>query len=106
MPPRTTRKSDRRKVSDRTMVGTAQPLCLFASATQRCRHGSAMNLRLRRIHRVSSHYLGWTATHYPVAAKLFLLTSPFIERDYRHVGIKRKPVSDKPGGLKGSTQHW
>jgi hypothetical protein len=25
--------------------------------------------------------LGWTATHYPVAAKLFLLTSPFIERD-------------------------
>ena len=27
MPPRTTRKSDRQKASDRTMVGTAQPLC-------------------------------------------------------------------------------
>jgi len=31
MPPRTTRKSDRRKVSDRTMVGPAQPLCLLVS---------------------------------------------------------------------------
>src|ERR1700693_1312325 len=95
MPPRTTRKSDRRKVSDRTMVGTAQPLCLFASATQRCRHGSAMNLRLRRIHRVSSHYLGWTATHYPVAAKLFLLTSPFIEQDYRTWLLHEGPHDDK-----------
>ena len=27
----------------------------------------------------------WTPTHYPVAAKSFLLTSPFIERDSRNV---------------------
>src|SRR5580704_11583416 len=90
MPPRTTRKSDRRKVSDRTTVGTAQPVCLSASATQRRRHHSAMNLRLRRIHKVLSHYLGWTATHYPVAAKPFLLTSPLIERDYRKLRFKGK----------------
>ena len=38
MPPRTTRKSDRRKVSDRTMVGTAQPRCLSASGTERRRY--------------------------------------------------------------------
>src|ERR1700730_13497083 len=88
MPPRTTRKSDRRTVSDRTMVGTAQPLCLFASATQRRRQHSAMNLRERQNHRVSSHYLGWTATPCPVAAELFVLTSPFIERDYRQLGFR------------------
>src|ERR1700730_17420417 len=87
MPPRTTRKSDRRTVSDRTMVGTAQPLCLFASATQRRRQHSAMNLRERQNHRVSSHYLGLTATPCPVAAELFVLTSPFIERDSRQLGI-------------------
>jgi hypothetical protein len=45
-----------------------------------------MNLRKRQNHRVSSHYLGWTTTPYPVAAKPFLLTSPFIERDFWETG--------------------
>src|ERR1035438_2947744 len=86
MPPRTTRKSDRRKVSDRTVVGTAQTVCLSASATQRRRHHSTMNLRKRQNHGVSSHYLGWMATRCSVAAEPFLLTSPFIERDSRTLG--------------------
>src|ERR1035438_2391302 len=84
MPPRTTRKSDRRKVSDRTMVGTAQPLCLSASRTERRRYDSTMNLRRRKIHSVSFHYWGWTANTlcFAVAGEAFVLTSPFIERSY------------------------
>src|ERR1700676_3142960 len=85
MPPRTTRKSDRRKVSDRTMVGTAQPLCLFASGTDRRRCDGTMNLRERKHHRVSLHDWGWTARTlcFAAAAEAFVLTSSFIERDYR-----------------------
>src|ERR1700730_9334437 len=90
MPPRTTRKSDRRKASDRTKVGLAQPLCLSASGTEGRRYDGKMNLRKRKTHRVSFHYWGWTARPFPlrfaVAGKVFVLTSPFIERDYRNVG--------------------
>src|ERR1700688_2395858 len=89
MPHRTTRKSDRRKVSDRTMVGTAQPVCLSALGTEGRRYDSTMNLRERENHSVSSHYWGWTARPFPlrvaVAGEVFLLTSLFIERDYRNV---------------------
>src|ERR1700693_2259290 len=42
-----------------------------------------MNLQGRQNHRISSHDLGWTATRSPVAGEVFLLTSPFIERDSR-----------------------
>jgi hypothetical protein len=91
MPPRTTRKSDRRKVSDRTMVGLAQPVCLSASGTNGRRYESTMNLRKRKIHRGSFQYGGWTARPFSlclaVAGEEFVLTSPFIERDYRNVGI-------------------
>src|ERR1700688_3355401 len=87
MPPRTTRKSDRRKVSDRTMVGTAQPVCLSASGTEGRRYDSTMNLRKRKTHGVSFHYWGWTARLFPlclaVVGEVFVLTSLFIERDYR-----------------------
>src|SRR5713101_1500246 len=90
MPPRTTRKSDRRKVSDRTMVGTAQPRCLSASETEGRRYESTMNLRERDTHRVSFHYWGWTARPFSlgrtVVGEVFVLTSPFIERDSRRVG--------------------
>src|ERR1700737_1870321 len=89
MPPRTTRKSDRRKVSDRTVVGTAQPICLSASGTERRRCDSNMKLRGRKNHSVSLHYLGWTARPFPlcltVVGEVFILTSLFIERDYRSV---------------------
>src|SRR5882762_4288904 len=95
MPPRITRKSDRRKVSDRTMVGTAQPLCLSASGTEGRRYDSTMNLRKRKTHSVSLHYWGWTARPFPLrfafAGEVFVLTSLFIERDSRHVGIPRLP---------------
>src|SRR5713101_1270723 len=80
MPPRTTRKTDRRKVSDRTMVGTAQPRCLSASGTEGRRYESTMNLRERDTHRVSFHYWGWTARPFPlclaVVGEVFVLTSP------------------------------
>ena len=86
MPPRTTRKSDRRKVSDRTMVGTVQPVCLSASGTERRRYGSTMNPRKGKTHSVSLPHWGWTANTlcFAVAGEAFVLTSPFIERDYRH----------------------
>src|ERR1700687_2391763 len=87
MPHRTTRKSDRRKVSDRTMVGIAQPVCLSASGIEGRRYDSTMNLGKRKNHRVSSHYWGWTARPFPVclsvAGEVFVLTSLFIERRYR-----------------------
>jgi hypothetical protein len=106
MPPRTTRKSDRRKASDRTMVGIAQPLCLFASGTEARRYDSTMNLRKKETHRVSSHYWGWTARPFPlgltVVGEAFVLTSPFIERRYRKVALRshcrsavRRPLTDE-----------
>jgi hypothetical protein len=86
MPPRTTRKSDRRKASDRTMVGTTQPVCLSASGTERRRYDSNMNLRKTDNHSVSSHYWGWTARPFPLrltaVGEVFVLTSPFIERRF------------------------
>ena len=90
MPPRITRKSDRRKVSDRTMVGTAQPLCLSASGTEGRRCDGNMNLRKRKTHRVSLHYWGWTANTlcFAVAGEAFVLTSPFIERGYRKLSFR------------------
>ena len=101
MPPRTTRKSYRPRVSDRTMVGTAQPLCLFACGTEGRRHRDPMNLRKRQIHSASLHYLGWTERPFPqrlpVAGEVFFLTSPFIERGNR----KSEPLLQMSGrGLK------
>ena len=81
-PPRTTRKSDRRKVSDRTMVGLAQPLCLSASGTEPRRYDSTMNLRKCKTTAPVSNS-GWMTTRSPVEGEPFLLTSPFIERDSR-----------------------
>ena len=90
--------------------GTAQPICLSAPGTDRRRHDSIMNLWNWSDHSVSLQYGGWTARPFSrcftVAGEVFVLTSPFIERDYRNVGIGQKPVTDKVGGLKGSTQHW
>jgi hypothetical protein len=98
MPPWTTRKSDRRKASDRTMVGTVQPLCLSASRTDRRRYDSTMNLRRRKNHSVSLHYWGWMARpfllRFAVAGEVFVLTSLFIERDYRNVARIATKMSD------------
>ena len=101
MPPRITRKSDRRKVSDRTMVGTVQPRCLSASGTEGRRYESTMNLPKRKTHSGSFHSWGWTARPFPlrfaVAGEAFVLTSPFIERDYRQSGNpRRQPKSHIP----------
>src|SRR6202035_1114274 len=97
--PRITRKSDRRKVSDRTMVGTAQPLCLSASGTDGRRYESTMNLRARKTHSVSFHYWGWMARPFSrgltVVREVFVLTSPFIERGYR---VRREKALVHSGG--------
>ena len=73
------------------MVGPAQPVCLFASGTDRRRHDSIMNLRNGSDHSVSLQYEGWTARPFSrcltVAGEVFVLTSPFIERDYRRLGF-------------------
>jgi hypothetical protein len=48
-----------------------------------------MNLRKMENHSVSLHYWGWTARPFHMrltaAGEAFVLTSPFIERDYRNV---------------------
>src|ERR1700674_1617185 len=99
MPPRTTRKSYRPRASDRTMVGTAQPICLSAPGTDRRRHDSIMNLWNWSDHSVSLQYGGWTARPFSrcfaVAGEVFVLTFPFIERDYRQLGIGQKPHDEK-----------
>jgi hypothetical protein len=73
------------------MVGTAQPLCLPALGTDGRRSDSMMNLRKKKTHSVSFHYWGWTARpfslRFAAAGEAFVLTSLFIERDYRNVGI-------------------
>src|SRR5579862_72484 len=100
MPPRITRKSDRRKASDRTMVGTAQPLCLSALGTDRHRYESTMNQRKRKTHSISFHHWGWTARPFPrgltVEGEVFVLTYPFIERRHRNVAQTTLPHRDLP----------
>src|SRR5580704_9316633 len=77
----------RRSARERTSsdpTGTAQPLCLSASGTDGRRYDSTMNLRIRKTHSVSFHHWGWTARPFSprltAVGKVFLLTSPFIER--------------------------
>jgi hypothetical protein len=96
MPPRITRKSDRRKASDRTVVGLAQPICLSALGTDRCRYESNMNLRKRKTRGVSFHYKRLDGKHLERCRRreAFVLTSSFIERGYRKLGIRQKPVTD------------
>jgi hypothetical protein len=95
MPPRITRKSDRRKVSDRTVVGLAQPVCLSALGTDRRHYESNMNLRKRKTRGISFHYKGLDGKHLELCRRreAFVLTSSFIERGYRQLGISHFPVS-------------
>jgi hypothetical protein len=50
-----------------------------------------MNLLKRKNHSVSFHYWGWTARPFflrlTAVGEAFVLTSPFIERSYRQLGI-------------------
>src|SRR6266403_2054694 len=101
MPPRTTRKSYRPRVSDRTMVGTLRPHCLFASETEGRRHANEMNLRNRENHGSSLQHMGWMAGRIsplpPVEGEAFFLTSPFIEpwlAPYDHTACLRQKPKD------------
>src|SRR5260221_14516996 len=95
MPPRTTRKSYRPRVSDRTMVGTAQPPCLSVSDTEWRRHRRKMKPLGRKKQIAAScdelklwargqkkpllHYVGWKSEMSRPQVRCFFLTSPFIE---------------------------
>jgi len=97
MPPRTTRKSYRPRVSDRTMVGTLQPPCLSVSDTEWRRHRRKMKplgwknkstcrisrrvKSLRRQARKNPSFITWTGKSENIRPQegCFFLTSPFIE---------------------------
>src|ERR1700739_1993616 len=89
MPPRTTRKSYRPRVSDRTMVGTSPPPRLLASEAESI-VTITMELQKEKA-RASQHYVGWRARRRPCSfqsqRQCFLLTLPFIERRYRTSGF-------------------
>jgi len=90
MPPRTTQKSHRPRVSDRTMVGNCHPLLASAkdaagrtrkNMTPRTSHkGEKQNHALEKC--IAAANRGWMSEKYlPPAGqeKCFFLTSPFIE---------------------------
>src|SRR3984893_7985012 len=81
MPPRTTRKSHRRTVSDRTMVGTAQPLCLWRPKPKGIVTTSPWTWEQQNSKRLIATR-GWMTRSLPVGGEVFFLTSPFIERDF------------------------
>ena len=78
-------------------LALSNPLCLSAFGTDRRRYDSTMNLRKRKARGVSFHYWDWTASTpcFALAGEVFVLTPPFIERPYRHMGIRRKPDDER-----------
>ena len=66
---------------------------------------SIMNLREKEQHRVSSQYWGWTARSFllgrAVVGEAFVLTSPFIERDYRKLAVTRMGFSPSQRIMRG-----
>ena len=96
MPPRTTRKSYRPRVSDRTMVGTLQPPCLSVSDTEWRRHRRKMKplgwrnkstcrisrrvKSLRRQARKNPSFITWAGKSENIRPQegCFFLTSPFM----------------------------
>jgi hypothetical protein len=76
-------------ISDRTMVGTSRPRCLLASDTAGVVAPERMNTHRGKNLRTSPPHLGWkpgrTLTQLPALGKVFVLTSPFMERRYRKV---------------------
>ena len=100
MPPRTTQKSHRPRVSDRTMVGNCHPLLASAkdaagrtqkNMTPRTSHkGEKQNHALEEC--IAAANRGWMSEKYlPPAdqAKCFFLTSPFIEPADHGVRLQR-----------------
>ena len=98
MPPRTTQKSHRPRVSDRTMVGNCHPLLASAkdaagrtqkNMTPRTSHkGEKQNHALEKC--IAAANRGWMSEKYlPPAGqeKCFFLTSPFIEPSGMKVGV-------------------
>src|SRR5271165_2666364 len=90
MPPRTTPKSHRPRVSDRTMVGNCHPLLASAkeaagrtrkNMTPRTSHkGEKQNHALEKC--IAAANRGWMSEKYLPPAhqeKCFFLTSPFVE---------------------------
>src|SRR5713226_3154462 len=80
MPPRTTRKSYRPRVSDRTMVDTVQPPCLLRQRPDDVVTPGEMNLRKWEHHGSSLQHTGWMPERIspllPVAGEVFFLDIP------------------------------
>jgi hypothetical protein len=96
-PTRTTRKSDRPRVSNRTMVGILQPPCLSVSNTEWRFHHRKVKL-LGWKNQIASpdwsigpsseglgenksflDYVGWRVRKYPVTGEVLFLNSPLME---------------------------
>src|ERR1700722_2766027 len=90
MPPRTTRKSHRPRISDRTMVGTAQPLCLSRPKPKGIVTTSRWTWEQQNSKRLIATR-GWMTRSLPVGGEVFFLTSPFIERDFQKLEIGYEP---------------
>jgi hypothetical protein len=71
------------------VVGLAQPVCLPALGTDWRRYECNMNLQKRKTRGVSFHYKGLDGKHLVFCRRreAFVLTSSFIERAYRQLGI-------------------
>src|ERR1700676_2219958 len=98
MPPRTTRKSYRPRVSDRTMVDTLRPSCLLRQkAGDSSRH--KMTLRNVETNEPLTPLLRLDdkkTSLLPVEAEAFFLTSPFIECVYRTLENSKMHLSGNP----------
>ena len=93
MPPRTTRKSHRPRVSDRTMVGTAQPLCLSASETEGRRFDMTMNLGKNEI--TAPHYNAGLDDEMPSSRR----GSVFLDIPFYRTGLS--PTGNRPSHFPG-----
>src|SRR5258706_14631856 len=123
MPPRTTRKSYRPRVSDRTMVGPLQPPCLSVSDTEWRRHRRKMKplgwknkstcrisprvKSLRRQARKNPSFITWAGKSENIRPQegCFFLTSPFIEllRTWSK-GWKRQPSHELRSHAQAASQ--
>src|SRR5580700_1251142 len=105
MPPRTTRKSHRPRVSDRTMVGTAQPLCLSASETEGRRYDMTMNLGKSEI--TAPHYNAGLDDEMPSSRRgSVFLDIPFYSTGLSSTGFKAwRSALTHHGPIPGATSH-
>ena len=95
MPPRTTRKSHRPRVSDRTMVGTAQPLCLSRPKPKGIVTTSRWTWEQQNSKRLIATR-GWMTRSLPVGGGSVFLDIPFYRTGFRETVNRRRSLSENP----------